>query len=430
MAESIRIGLANTGASSSERDSRAVGGDGVASVRALLDSPDPRGMGMLPIVLSLGAELRVSGLVGGDRPISDWELETLLAEGHAQTTEHPLAPEVMGPLCAAWVGHAFARACEDAGAPKPPFDRSSMVQLARIGWYLIDSPAVIYARLDGWYRRTFAAAVDRRSREIAELLSWVEPNRDETRAALYLTGSAEQRERDLAWWARLERDAGRGPADDETLRRRIDAACARVFLEWRPSSSAQALHDPWAHVALAERCAERLAASIDPFPGDPEKSAVAAAIRLAREAALRGAPADHAAVEAVRDALADQVHRAWRAARLGAHPHSHALHAIESALLGAEQAPASVHPDEALRSLQRAITEIMYPDLASQPLPALWAHVGARAARAVHADIQWLARRSWSGGVPYDFFERELWPEGPPVAWEDYVEQFRRRLFS
>ncbi len=434
MDDEIRLGFLSSGLpgywSSVARGPRSAGGGAVTSVRALLDAPDPRGMGLHPIVISLGTELRVSGLAAGEKPISAWELETLLADGHARATEQPLASEVIGPLCAAWVGRAFVHACLDADAPEPPFDRDSMIPLDRLGWYLVDSPAAVYAMIDAWFRQAFAAAVDRRSREIAELLSWVEPNRDETRAALYLTGTAEQRERDLAWWARLERDAGRGPADSGSLHRRIDAACARIFLEWHPPAEVPALPGPWAHVALAERCAERLAPPIDPFPREPEKSAVASAIRIARTAALRGTPAKHEEVEAVRTALLEQVHRPWEKAELGDHRYSHALYAVESALFGAEGARHQTPLGRALLSMQQGVSEIVYPDLALQPLPALWAHFSARAARAVHGDIQWLARSSSGDSVPPSFFERELWPEGPPVAWAEHVERFRRRLFA
>jgi hypothetical protein len=187
---------------------------------------------------------------------------------------------------------------------------------------------------------------------------------------------------------------------------------------------------PWAHVALAERCAERLAPPIDPFPREPEKSAVAGAIRIAREAALRGTPPEHVEVVAVRTALLDQVHRPWEKAELGDHRYSHVLHAVESALFGAEGARHQTPLGRALLSLQQGVSEIIYPDLALQPLPALSAHFSARAARAVHGDIQWLARSSSGDRVPPSFFERELWPEGPPVAWAEHVERFRRRLFA
>lgn len=432
MGEEIRLSLLGMSSFSRFRSSLQAPRqrvDAVASVRALLDAPDTRGMGMLPIAISLGAELRASGLAGGDRPISDEELAALLEDGHAHAVEHPLAPDTTGPLCAAWIGSVFARACEDADAPELPFDRSRMTRIPRLGWYLIAPPAVVFAAIDDWLRRAFVAAIDRRSREIAELLSWVEPGRDETRAALYLTGEEGQRERDLAWWARLERDAGRDEVTEDALRSRIDAVCARIFLEWRAPSAVPTLPGPWAQIALAERCAERLAPPIDPFPDDPGKSAVARAIRIARDAAIAGEPADRGEVEATRLALLEQVHRPWQEAHISSHIHPDALHAVESVLFGAEAAPASTRLDQVLLSMQHGIAEIVYPEITWQPLPALGSHFRARADRAVYDDAQWLSRWASQGGVTAAFFERELWPEGPPVAWADHVARFRSRLF-
>lgn len=387
-------------------------------------------MGLLPIVIALGTELRVTGLVDGARAITPWELETLLANGHAREIELPVPVDAVGPLCAAWLGIEFARKCEDADAPDLPFDQRVMTRVPRIGWFVIDTPADVFAALDSWYRKAFVAAIERRNREIAELLSWVDPNRDETRAALYLSGTESQRERELTWWARLERDAGRGELDKDALLRRIDATCARVFLDWHPPQGTPDLPGPWAHIAIAARCAERLAPPIDPFPQDPAKSAVVRAIRIAREAAILGRPASHRDVEATRLDLLDQVHLPWQDAGISGHIHPYALHAIESALFGAERAPDDTHLDQALLSMRHGIAEVVYPDLTWLPLPALWAHFGARADRAVHDDARWLSRWSSGDGVTAAFFERDLWPEGPPLAWAAHVEQFRHRLFS
>jgi len=265
---------------------RASQNDGVPVVCALLDAPDSRSMGLLPIVISLGTELRVTGLVGGTRTMKSWELETLIADGHALRTEHSLPTDAVAPLCAAWIGSEFAHACDKADAPEVPYDPRSMIRVPGLGRYLIDTPAAVFAALDSWFRKAFLAVIERRSRDIAELLSWVDPNREETRVALYLSGNVTQRDRELAWWARLERDAGRGDPDQTALLRRVDATCARVFLDWRPPSTGAGLPGPWTQVAIAARCAERLAPPIDPFPEDPAKSAVTQAIRIARDAAI------------------------------------------------------------------------------------------------------------------------------------------------
>jgi hypothetical protein len=147
----------------------------VATVCALLDAPDPRAMRSIPIVVSLGTSWRATSLAGGDRSISEVELKILLADGHALPVEQPVPEGLPAPLCAAWLGRGFVDACEDADAPEPPFDRRAMPRLDKAGWFAIDRPAAVFAALDAWYRAAFVAAIERRSRAIAELLPWVDP---------------------------------------------------------------------------------------------------------------------------------------------------------------------------------------------------------------------------------------------------------------
>jgi hypothetical protein len=410
--------------------SRAARSERVATACALLDAPDSRAMRLVPIVVSLGTSLRATGLAGGDRPISEPEFDLLLTDGHARAIEHPVPADTPAPLCAAWLGLEFARACEDADAPELPFDRRVMTRVPKLGWYLIERPAAVFAALDGWYRAAFVAAVERRSRPIAELLPWVDPNRDDTRAALYLTGTTAERDRELTWWARLERDAGQPVASPEALIARIDTACARVFLDWLPPTSAAMDVGPWGRLGIATRCAERLAPPVDPYPDDPGKSPVAHAIRIARDAALRGRPADGREVERTRIALLEQVHRPWQTARISAHVHPSALHAVESALFYAERIEDAGYAGQATLALEHGVSEIAYPELTWLPLPALWAHFSARSARAVHDDTAWLESSSRGEAVPGAFFERPLWPEGPPVGWDDHVARFHARLFG
>lgn len=387
-------------------------------------------MRMAPLVVSLGTSLRTTGLANGDRSISEAELKILIADGHARQIDGPLPEDTLGPMCAAWLGLEFVRACEDADAPELPFDRRAMIRVPKLGWYMIDRPAAVFAALDGWYRTAFVAAIERRSRAIALLLPWVDPSRDDTRAALYLTGTQAERDRELTWWARLERDAGRPVASSEALIARIDDACARVFLDWQPPTASVGDLRPWHRLGIATRCAERLAPPIDPYPDDPGKSPVLRAIRIAREAALRGRPADAREVDRTRIALLEQVHRPWQVAQISAHIHPSALHAVERALFYAERIDASGYAGQAESSLEHGVAEIAYPDITSLPLPALWAHFAARGVRAIHDDTVWLARSSGGDGVPGAFFERPLWPEGPPVAWDDHVARFHAQLFA
>jgi hypothetical protein len=402
----------------------------VATVCALLDAPDPRAMRLVPIVVSLGASWRATGLADGDRPIGEAELKILIADQHALAVETPVPEGLTAPLCAAWLGRTFFNACEDADAPDPPFDRRAMTRLNKAGWFAIDRPAAVFAALDAWYRAAFLAAIERRSRAIAELLSWVDPNRDHTRAALYLTGNEAERERELAWWARLERDAsGRDAPSREQLIERIDAACASVFLDWAPPPTELPTIDRWGQLGIATRCAERLARAVDPYPNDPAKSSVAGAIQIARDAALRARPADRDDVERTRIALIEQVHHPWQNARISAHLHPSALHAVESALFFAERINEPGYGDQAMLALTQGLAEVAYPEINWMPLPTLWQHFAARGERVIRDDATWLARSSRGEGVSAAFFERSLWPTDPPVSWEDHLVRFHARLF-
>jgi hypothetical protein len=389
-------------------------------------------MGLHPIALSLGHGLRVSGVAQGPVHLDESELGLLLRDGHAIEAHSTIPPGTVGPLCAAWIGQDFERTAEDTDAPDLPFERHRMTRIKGEGWYLLDTPATVFGALDRWIRQAFATAIDRGSHDLAALLSWVAPNRDETRAAQFITGDKEQRSQSLAWWARLERDAGRA-ASEEDLVRRVDAVCDRVFVDWRPDPSQHRFtgqRSPWPAIALGVRCAERLGPAVDPAPDDPPQSPVARAIRIARDAALRGRPASHAEVEPTRIALIEQVAHRWQEAKISGHLHPYALHAVESALFGAESAKEDTHLDQSLLSMQHGVSEIVYPDLTWRPIPALWGHFASLPVRAVQADRTWLMAHSEDGAVPLAFFDRELWPDGAPVAWEEHVTRFRERLFG
>jgi hypothetical protein len=257
------------------------------------------------------------------------------------------------------------------------------------------------------------------------------PNRDHTRAALYLTGSETERERELAWWARLERDAsGRDAPSRERLVERIDAACASVFLDWEPPPIDLPQIDRWGRLGIATRCAERLAPAVDPYPDDPARSPIAGAIPIARDAALRGRPAARDEVERTRIALLEQVHQPWQNARISAHIQPDALHAVESALFLAEHIDHIDYGGQASRALTRGLAQITYPEITWLPLPMLWQHFATRGERAIRDDATWLARSSRGEGVSGAFFERPLWPAGAPVAWDDHLARFHARLFA
>lgn len=396
-------------------------------LRAILDRPGTASMGLYPVVLAFGDELRIHGLTRGPTPISPSDLEQLLDGGHATQVDDVVDDNAVGPLCAFWVGRAFEHGADDADAPTLPFTRDELRAAGNHGRFRLDAPATVYAALDRWLRQAFVAAVDRGSREIAKLMNRVSPERTETRAALFITAPEDERNRYLSWWARHDRDAGLGEPGPDALIARIDAVCGATFLDWHgPSQSAMAPRAPWAEVALATRCAERMAPAIDPAPGD-DRSPVARAIALARDAALTARPADRRRVEEVRRALLS-VHRAWQEVRISSHILPSALHAVESALFGAERAPADPHTSQATDASIHGVAETMYPELTWRPLPSLWRHLAVAPRRAIAADSRALI--PVTGPVPAAFFERPLWPDGEPTAWDDHLARFRARLFA
>jgi hypothetical protein len=396
---------------------------------ALLDRPDSRSMGLLPVVLDTGDGFRISGATVARTHLVANELDELIAEGHALAVDRVSLANVVGPVCAAWIGNDFASAILDTDCPTLPFDTREMIRVRGLGWYRVDSPARVFGALDGWLHDAFVAAIDRRDRGIAELMSWVFPNRDETRAALCITGEAEQRARDLSWWARLSRDAGEKLEEDD-LWKKMAAICERTLIDWRPPAPSLWIEreTPWERVAVAARCAERLAPAIVDPRVEVEEQPVYEAIRIAKEAALLGRPADRAAVEKTRVELL-QVGRQWQEARLSAHIHPDALHAVESALFAAEREPEQSYASQSVLSLRHGIFEIAYPEITWRDLPGLKGHFEAAAERPLDDDLEWLRRRVHTEGVNEAFFERDLWPGGAPPGWPGHLARFREKLF-
>jgi hypothetical protein len=389
-------------------------------LRALLDRPAPDTMGIHAVVLSLGDRLRISGLADGEKNITTDELELLLQEQHSLEVDASLDSNNAGPLCAAWIGRTFAERAEDEGAPELPFDRQAMTRVRGKGWFLVDTPAVLFGLLDRWIRQTFVAAIEQNSSGLASLLTSVAPNRDETRAAVFITSDHAQRERAVRWWARLERDAGRAELTHETLVQRIDAVCDRVLITPRPSArSASSL----AHTKAALlRCAERLAPAIDPSYIDPRLDAVSRALRLARTSVFTNHDTTRDEQEPVRIALIDQVHRAWQDARISAHLQPDALHAVECAMFG--------HWGQVELAANRGFAEIAFPEIHWMMLDALWLRFSAANEHAVAFDHQWLARHATDERVPERFFDLPLWPMGEPPSWQKHVTRFRSKLFD
>ncbi len=390
-------------------------------VRAIVDRPSPDTMGLHPVVLSLGDRLRISGLSDGDREISEEELERLIEDQHALTVDRALDGPWVGPLCAAWIGRSFAERAEDEGAPELPFERQLMTRVRGRGWFALDTTAALYGALDRWIRQTFVAAIEQNSYGLASLLTSVAPSREETRAAVFMTATYEQRERAVRWWAKLERDAGRGELTRDALVRKVDAVCERLLLTPRPARHGRERARNFDRATLL-RCAERLAPAVDPSHFDPSKDAVVRALRLARASVLSDARVPFEQLEPVRIALVHQVYRAWETARVSAHLMPHALHAVESALFGAW--------DQVELAAEHGFAEIAYPESGGTGFSAVKAHFNSVNEFAVDFDLRWLEQNAAHERVPERFFDLPLWPLGEPPAWKAHVSRFRAKLFA
>lgn len=181
----------------------------VAVVRALLDRPSPRSLGMLGLVVESagGAEgrLRTDGVLGSQAGlVEQGELADLVGAGQALAVDGLEVRRTRNePMAALWVGDEFAAGSEDRGLPLPPFPKSRRGR-ASGGTYWVSSAAHVHRVLDTWVARAFRRAALTRDHRLATLLSWAAPDQDEARAAAWLTAESQaKRERDLTWWARL-----------------------------------------------------------------------------------------------------------------------------------------------------------------------------------------------------------------------------------
>ncbi len=158
--------------------------------------------------------LYTSGVAGADRKsISRDELEDLIRRGDAFNIEGFQA--TTEPLAALWVGHEFDAKTNNAGVPVPPLPPQSTEQVAE-GRLWVAPVRHVWLVIDSWIVQSFRRAVLGQNADLAALMSWVMPQRIETRAARWYTSDKKTREKELEWWVRLDRGSGhpRGTTGD------------------------------------------------------------------------------------------------------------------------------------------------------------------------------------------------------------------------
>ncbi len=193
-------------------------------VKGLLDRPSPQSLGMLGIVVERNpGHLCVDGIVGmSAKPIDESEFQQLLGSGDAQPADGPSVEDDSRPHCALWVGNEFADNAARLRVPLPPLPKSA-VKNREEGMYWVGPIQHVWRVLDSWLVRAFRRSIREDDAELAMLMAWALPDRQETRAAIWHTNRRE-RQANLDWWTRLDRDHG----DTGASPRKLDDQYSRL----------------------------------------------------------------------------------------------------------------------------------------------------------------------------------------------------------
>lgn len=194
----------------------------VAHVIALLDKPRPLSFGRFGFVTQdAHGALHIHGLRNHPRStLTADELEQLVASQSVLRLPEPIPVEDPNGKVAGWLGRDFQARLDKLRAPQVALP--SHLARAPDGHVWFEGPDRMYDRMETWMK---AAARDVFSDSpiapaLAELMLGVLPGRDETRAAVWYTRPDTEKDRHLAWYARLERDAGR-PVEPAALQKRF-----------------------------------------------------------------------------------------------------------------------------------------------------------------------------------------------------------------
>jgi hypothetical protein len=189
---------------------------------ALLDKPSSSSFGMVPFVVrDHDGTLHVRGI--RDRARST--LDQAALDELARSKSALLLPESVtldqdrDDTVAGWLGFGFRHEVARLRAPEPRVPL--LHDIEEHGGFWLDTAASVYQALDQWTREAAAEVFSGTGgAELAELMLWVLPERDETRAAVWHTrGPDSEKRRHLEWYTRLERDAGRSVSTEELEQR-------------------------------------------------------------------------------------------------------------------------------------------------------------------------------------------------------------------
>lgn len=198
-----------------------------AQVCALVDRPSKKSMSMIGLLLEgPDGNITTTGFADGTpRQVTLDDYARLRTEGHLLQVTPFTPPAWAGEkMVALWVGSDFLGRADALGLP-PPIEPSKGAQHQTEGSFWIDTPAATYAALEAWLERAFRRVVKERRQDVARLMAWVMPDHDLTRAALWWSApDAVAKEKELEWFARIERDRG-APVAPEAMAERLRALC-------------------------------------------------------------------------------------------------------------------------------------------------------------------------------------------------------------
>ncbi|MBN8490331.1 MAG: hypothetical protein J0M00_02725 [Burkholderiales bacterium] len=176
----------------------------MTEVRALLDRPDPKSFGLVPIVRGDGrGNLCVSGLSEESsrraRGMDEPALGELIRNGSALPVNFDLPEDTPANAAALWVGDEFANETEHVQTSLPPLP----VRTLRLdgGQVAIGSPDEMFVYLDQWVSIAFdrfkSAADGRRRQRLVSLMQWALPSDRRTLAASWQLAANPSAELDM-----------------------------------------------------------------------------------------------------------------------------------------------------------------------------------------------------------------------------------------
>jgi hypothetical protein len=193
-------------------------------VIALLDKPNRSSFSMHAFVREdEHGTLHIHGLRNHPRStLTVEELEQLVASQSVMRLPSAIAVDDLAGKVVGWLGRDFQEHLRRLDGP-PVFFPSGLIETPD-GDLWFQRPEWTHANMMLWIHEAAQEVFTGRSshgRELAELMLWVLPDCDETRAAVWYTRPSQaERDRHLAWYARLERDAGHS-VENAALERRF-----------------------------------------------------------------------------------------------------------------------------------------------------------------------------------------------------------------